>query len=204
MAPIGSIGAHVVTLGTDRAARFGLTPRAGVQVISMDEDASVAGAGLKAGDVITHLGGEQVNRVTRYQQLEMRLAPGSSVKVRVIRPGVGEPLEFEVTVAPRHLPAGRERAFQWRGMQLVSLTDRIKRRYDTHGREGVLVREVDSRSKAFLGGLRVGDVIVEIGNLRVRNLTDFKALAELMRKDVMVKVRTTKGIGHIQGETRQQ
>lgn len=203
-APIGSLGAQVVTLGMDRAVRSGLTPRAGVQVISMDEDGPLAGSGLEVGDVITHLGGKEVKRVTRYRQMEMRLEPGSRATVRVIRPGVGEPLEFEVAVAPSHLPAGRETAFRWRGARLVSLTDETRRRYGTHFREGVLVMEVDSGSRAFLGGLRVGDVIVEIGNFRVRNLTDFRALAKLMREGAMVKVRTTQGIGHIQGETRQR
>lgn len=203
-APIGSLGAQVVALGVDRAARSGLTPRAGVQVTSMDEDGPVASAGLKVDDVITHLGGREVKRVTRYRQLEMRLEPGSSVTMRVIRPGVGERLELEVTVAASHVPTGRETAFRWRGMQLVNLTDEVKKRYGTRLKRGVLVREVDSGSVAFLGGLRVGDVIVEMGNFGVRNLTDFRALAEIMPRGAMVRVRTTKGIGHIQGETRQQ
>jgi carboxyl-terminal processing protease len=68
-----------------------------VKVISPIEDTPADRAGIKAGDYITHLDGEQVQGLTLAQAVEkMRGRINSPIKLTVVREGVDQPLEITV------------------------------------------------------------------------------------------------------------
>jgi S1-C subfamily serine protease len=89
-------------------------------------------------------------------------------------------------------------------MLLGELDDEARAKFNTHYRDGVIVRSVDAASRAHVAGVRTGDVIVELNNVEIKRLEDFKHAARLMRDDATARVRTTSGIGHIQGENKSQ
>ncbi len=65
-----------------------------VKVISPFEDTPADRAGIRAGDYITHLDGVLIFGGTLDEAVEqMRGAPGSSIDLRLVRPGRDEPLE---------------------------------------------------------------------------------------------------------------
>ncbi len=60
----------------------------------------------------------------------------------------------------------------------------IARRYDLPADSGVLVVEVDSRGPAYEAGMRVGDVITQIGSHPVKQMKDIlMALSKLAIKE---------------------
>jgi carboxyl-terminal processing protease len=66
-----------------------------VKVIAPFEDTPADRAGVQAGDYITHLDGVLIFGGTLNEAVEqMRGEPGSSINIRVVRPGRDEPLEF--------------------------------------------------------------------------------------------------------------
>ncbi len=68
-----------------------------VKVISPIDDTPAMRAGVKAGDLITHLDGVQVLGLTLNQAVEkMRGKINSPIKIRVVREGVDEPIEITV------------------------------------------------------------------------------------------------------------
>jgi len=68
-----------------------------IKVISPIDDTPAARAGILAGDVITHLDGEQVQGLTLRQAVEkMRGPANSSIVLTVMREGVAEPLKITV------------------------------------------------------------------------------------------------------------
>jgi len=68
-----------------------------VKVIAPIDDTPAMRAGVKAGDLITHLDGVQVLGLTLNQAVEkMRGKIKSPIKIRVIREGVDEPIEITV------------------------------------------------------------------------------------------------------------
>lgn len=68
-----------------------------VKVIAPFEDTPADRAGVQAGDYITHLDGELIFGGTLDEAVEqMRGAPGTSIDIRVVRPGQDEPLEFKL------------------------------------------------------------------------------------------------------------
>ncbi|HEY4822356.1 MAG TPA: PDZ domain-containing protein, partial [Candidatus Bathyarchaeia archaeon] len=72
----------------------------------------------------------------------------------------------------------------WLGIVGTSLNKALARRYDLHGDSGVLVFEVDQRGPAYEAGLRVGDIIVQIGSHEIRQMKDvLSALSKLRIND---------------------
>jgi carboxyl-terminal processing protease len=68
-----------------------------VKVIAPTEDTPAWKAGIKAGDYITHINGEFLNGITLDQAVEkMKGAPGTPVKLTIVRPGRDKP--FDVTI----------------------------------------------------------------------------------------------------------
>jgi serine protease Do len=204
-APLGEFAVQVAGLGISRAQRLGLAARSGVEVTWVKDGGPCDIAGMASGDVVTRINGVEIRSPARFRQVEMRLEPGATARVRAIRPGGREALEFEVEVAARsdqvRLVDGQ---FDWRGMRLSGITARLRESLGIHFTNGVVVRDVDSSSPSHRAGLRAGDVIVEINNIEVRSLSDVRRIASLIPAGNVVRIRTTTGIGHIQGETRKQ
>ncbi|HEX9196940.1 MAG TPA: trypsin-like peptidase domain-containing protein [Candidatus Bathyarchaeia archaeon] len=68
----------------------------------------------------------------------------------------------------------------WLGISGANMNQAIARRYDLPADSGVLVVEVDSRGPAYEAGMRVGDVIIQIGAHPVKQMKDIlMALSKL-------------------------
>jgi S1-C subfamily serine protease len=63
----------------------------------------------------------------------------------------------------------------WLGISGINLSPEIARRYDVPTEEGVFVVEVAPRSPAYEAGLRIGDVIVQIGSHEIKQMKDLIA-----------------------------
>ncbi|WP_235035367.1 S41 family peptidase [Roseomonas sp. 18066] len=69
-----------------------------VKVISPIDDTPAAKAGVKPGDLITHLNGNSVQGLTLQEAVEqMRGERGSSIKLTIRRPGTETPIELSLT-----------------------------------------------------------------------------------------------------------
>src|SRR2546422_6347380 len=72
----------------------------------------------------------------------------------------------------------------WLGISRANLNPALARRYDIPADSGVLVVEVDSRGPAYEAGMRVGDVIIQIGSHAVKQMKDIlMALSKLAIKE---------------------
>jgi carboxyl-terminal processing protease len=77
-----------------------------VKIVAPIEDSPGAKAGLKSGDYITHLNGKLIYGGTLDEAVDqMRGAPGSSIKLTIVRPGRDKPFDVTLTRAKIDLPA---------------------------------------------------------------------------------------------------
>jgi carboxyl-terminal processing protease len=77
-----------------------------VKVIAATEDTPADRAGITAGDYITHLNGQLIYGGTLDEAVEqMRGAPGTPIKVTIVRPGRDKPFDVQLTRATISLPA---------------------------------------------------------------------------------------------------
>ncbi|WP_425506872.1 S41 family peptidase [Sphingomonas sabuli] len=69
-----------------------------VKVIAPTEDTPASRAGIKAGDYITHINSELLYGATLDEAVEkMRGAPGSAIKMTIVRPGREKPFDVTMT-----------------------------------------------------------------------------------------------------------
>ena len=85
----GNYGGLGITVSTEDGA---------VKVISPTEDTPAWRAGVKAGDYITHINGELVYGLKLDEAVEkMRGAPGTPIKLTIVRPGRDKPFDIALT-----------------------------------------------------------------------------------------------------------
>ncbi len=201
--PLGRLGLQVVALDTERSRRLGRPSRQGVQVSYVAISGPAEAAGVAVGDIVTRVNNEPVRLASQFRRIELRLVPGEIARLSVLRGNSTQSVPIEVTVAPQLAVGPPQRLeFHWRGMTLSDITDKIRKEYSLPYKSGIIVIDVDLVRNAYQAGLRKGDVIVEINNTPVGSLSEFTEAVRLIRETNVVRVRTTEGIGHIQGETR--
>ncbi len=103
--------------------------------------------------------------------------------------GFAIPVNTVKWVADQILEKGRV-VRPWLGIVGASLNAALARRYDVPADAGVLVVEVEPRGPAYESGLRVGDVLVQIGSQEIRQMKDvLTALSKLhINEEVEVSV----------------
>lgn len=122
-----------------------------VKVIAPFEDTPADRAGIQAGDYITHLDDELIFGGTLDEAVEqMRGTPGTSIDLRVVRPGQTEPLEFTLTREIIEL-----RAVEWEVQDRVGIIN-----INTFNRNtGEEVRAAIASINQSIGGQPTGYVI---------------------------------------------
>jgi serine protease Do len=174
----GRLGAYIQDLTRELAESFGLDKEQGALVAQVIEDSPAEKAGLKRGDVIRRLDGKEVGKVTELRNRIALTAPGTRVKLTILRDG----REMELTVAIGKLQ-GDESGLSAEtgelpklGLGLQALTPELAQRLGYDGEQGVLVASVDPGSPAARAGIERGDLILEIDRQAVADPKQARSL----------------------------
>jgi len=153
--------------------------RTGARVRSIADATPAKQAGLREGDVITQVEGAPVgDDLELIRRLSGHLA-GTPITLAVLRGSDerrnGEPLNVKVKLSKKRIDAGREPYSEiapetWRGLRVEYATAaphfaERSRDLDPSGCVGVI--EVERDSSAWKAGLRPGDFVSHVGELRV-------------------------------------
>jgi 2-alkenal reductase len=83
----------------DVVAQNNLDVDSGVIVLNVTEGGPAEEAGIQAGDIVTAIGGIEINRDTSFSEALFAFEPGATVEVSIVRDG--EEMTVEVTLAER-------------------------------------------------------------------------------------------------------
>ena len=83
------------------AAAQGLPVQNGVLITDLPTGGPAAAAGMRTGDIITKLNGEEIDLDHPLVNLLFQYEPGDTIQVEVFRPSTGETLTFDVTLQTR-------------------------------------------------------------------------------------------------------
>jgi serine protease Do len=190
------IGVQVQPVTKDIADSLGLKEAKGAIVDSPQPDSPAAKAGIKAGDVITAVDGKAVKDSRELARTISVTAPGTTVKLDVMREGAGKTIAVTLAKMPEQTQAkadhqgGQEQKSASRlGLQVAPASE-----VGGAGEQGVVVTGIDPDGPAAERGIKTGDVILDVGSRQVRNAKDVRdALADARqqgRRDVLMKVKT--------------
>jgi serine protease Do/serine protease DegQ len=178
----GTLGLVVQDLTPDLAGAFSVELGRGVLVSEIAVDSAADDAGFKPGDIIVGMAGREINSSQDFQNAEGVLAIGESVEIEYLRKG--KKRDARLVNQPVPVVDGAELDFRLEGARFTDLTERHKRRVLS----GVLIEELDSRSRLARQGISVGDIITGANRQSVNNLAEFRKALEQMRSPLLLQV----------------
>jgi len=160
-------------LTPELARALGAPGKTGVRVTQVQPGSTAEAAGLRAGDVLLRLDGQEIP-ATRPEDVEtfpalIRPYPvGARVKLEGLREGAPLSLEAELVASPpasRELAEYRDAQFEFAARDLT-VQDRLQEQLD-RDQAGALVTRVEPGGWAALAHLAVGDVLLGVDGQRV-------------------------------------
>jgi Do/DeqQ family serine protease len=174
----GRFGATSQDLTPDLARALGLSVNEGVVIVEVTAGGPAQRAGLRRGDVVTHVNGHKVRSSADLRNQIGLLAPGEPVELRVIRDGQTRTIRARI----EEVPGGRARATQ--------AVPELAGAAVGDNEDGVVVVTVERGSPAWNHGLRPGDIIAGVNRHPVRTARELlAALSQATRPIVLNVVR---------------
>ena len=189
----GYLGVSIQDVSSDIADSVGLPNARGAIVREPTEDGPAGSAGVRSGDIILEVDGEEIEDALDLSRTIASKAPDSTVELTIWRDGAEttisvtlQQLEEDTAAATPERPTppnALPEATTSLGMTLVPNGD---------GSGGLLIQNVDPESQAAQRGLATGDVILEVDNQAVSTPREFdQAVAGVREKGLstaLVKV----------------
>jgi serine protease Do len=212
----GYLGVGLQALDEDLAPGFGLPKDTGEIVRSVVAGGPADRAGIKQGDVILRVNGQQVTPEQTVSYLIANTPVGQRVPVDIVRGG--QRMTVQVTTAQRPTedalaridgvddddqggeatPNGTAPAQRALGLSLTPVTPELAQRVNLPpGARGVVVTAVDPNSDAAERGLQRGDLVMSVNNRPVTTAAQVIAAVEEARRagrtGVVLLVRRGRG-----------
>jgi serine protease Do len=173
------LGVQIQTVTPEIAKAFGLSVPRGALVAEVHADTPAEKAGLKREDIIIGYNGQPIKEMNELPRLVAATPPGTKATVKVLRDGKEKTLPITVTelkeerFAKEPVEADEESPI---GLVVEDLDPRLARRFGLKEARGVVVVDVMAGSSAAEGGLRRGDIILEIGGKDVPDVKTFQKI----------------------------
>jgi Do/DeqQ family serine protease len=174
------LGARLQPLTSEIADSLGLKRPAGALVANITANSPAAKAGLKAGDVIVSVEGQDVDDPNAFDYRFGTKPLGGSAKVGLIRGGHEQAVSVALETAPD--TPREEIVIQSRspffGAKIANLSPALSDELQLGAaNEGVVILDVDTGSYASNLGFQRGDVIEEVNGEKIEKTRDLDRLA---------------------------
>jgi len=191
----GWIGVQIQPVTAEIADSLGMKNARGALVAEPQSGSPAQKAGIRAGDVIVSVNGEAVDDARGLARRISAMAPGTSIKLGVIRNGRDDTLTLTLGELPKERQARastEERETPGTEVPKLGLSLAPAR----NGGEGVVVTQVDPNGAAS-DRLQTGDVILDVNGKAVSSPADVrKAVTDAQsggRKSVLMRVKSAQG-----------
>jgi serine protease Do len=186
------LGANLTGLTKEVAEFYNLKNTPTAQVGAVIPNSPAEKAGLKSGDKIVKFNGQPLERGDEPDETFMillrkltRLKPDSTLTLSVIRQKDQPPVDIQVKLEERPMPANRAQRFYDDTLGLavreVVFQDTYAMRLPADAK-GVVVAFIKPSSSAATAGLRNGDFVTQLNKEPVTDLAGFKKQYEDFRK----------------------
>lgn len=179
----GTLGIFVQNLTEDLAGAFSVAVGRGVLVAEVAESSAAEEAGLQPGDVIVGMADSPINSVQDFHNAEGQLALGESLQLEFLRDGKVREARLVIQSVP--VLSGADLDWRFEGARFAGLTAKHKQQ----NLSGVLLDELEPRSRLAREGLAEGDIITGVNRQRVHSLADFRSALEGTRGSILLQIR---------------
>jgi serine protease Do len=196
----GYLGVFVQPISPELKKAFDLHDQGGALISGVAPKSPAADSGVKEGDVITTINGKPVSDSRHLRLMIAQNRPNSKITLGLVRDGqaktvgtvLGElPAEEVAAKAPEPpTPTGRIKTEGEIGLQVRNLDPALQQelKLPSETKGGVLVEGVQRNSPAYEGGLRPGDVILEVNRKPVHNAQEVVNLSKPAKGQILYRV----------------
>ncbi len=189
----GWLGVLIQDVTRELAESFGMKKPHGALVAKVLKDSPAEKSGFKVGDVIVSFNGDKIGVSSDLPPMVGGTKVGERVPVEVIRHG--KPVNLKVKIA--ELPgdentklasSGKNGSQEQNSMHVLvkDLTEEQRRELEIKD-HGVIVSQISS-GPAYKAGIRKGDVVLLINNIKIKNVKHFNELVDQLPKDKSVPI----------------
>ncbi|MDH3974254.1 MAG: DegQ family serine endoprotease [Deltaproteobacteria bacterium] len=179
----GWLGVMIQPITKELAESFDLPSEEGALVADVVEGSPAEKSGIKRGDVITFFDGEKIGKMRDLPAIVAATPVGRKVKVKVVRNGKTKVLKVKIEKLEGSGEEKEEESIiDELGMSVQEMTPELTKRLDFEGKEGVIISMIESGGIADRGGLRRGDVIMEINKDEIKDKGDYRKVMKKLKK----------------------
>jgi serine protease Do len=198
----GWLGVQVQAMTAEMADSLGLKAATGALVAEAQAGSPAAEAGLKSGDVITHLDKARVEDGRDLARKVAGIGPNKSVDLTFVRDGKEQKVALKLgQLKDESVRKAAADGAGDKGPPVLGLTIAPAAKVEGAGDKGLAVLGVNANSKAAEIGFQEGDLILKAGNKEVSRPDDFKAaMSEAKaagKKNVLVLLKRGAALSHI-------
>jgi serine protease Do/serine protease DegQ len=174
----GRLGIVAQDLTPELAGAFGINRNAGAVVAQVETGTPADKAGLKAGDVITHVNGHKVTGSADMRNVIGLLPVGSEVEMKILRNSKKVLAKAVIQEPERHAVKGEELSPYLAGLVF------------SDSEEGfVVISEASTNSRAAREGLRPGDILLSINRVPVQRVADLEAAVSRSARGILINIQ---------------
>lgn len=196
----GRIGVAIDEVSREVAEALGLKSTQGALVRNVEPKGPAEVAGVEPGDIVLKFNGKPVQKSSDLPRIVGGTPPGSKASLEVWRRGEIKTLQVQVgqvepeksASAPKPpSKASKPTAIDWLGLALVELESAEP---EPGGPSGVQVAAVKGPAQRV--GLRQGDIILSVNNVRVQSVPQFVTVVDRLdrKRTVLLLVRRGEGV----------
>jgi serine protease Do len=183
------LGIGIQVLTKNIADELGLKGQKGIRITQIFEPSPAQKAGLKVGDILIAIDDEAIEAseesdVEILPAMIRRYPIGEQVLITLLRKGKKIELKAKLGTTPRlprEMEKYRDDNFEFT-VRDIAFADRIEQMWD-NDQTGVIVDNVSNGSWAALANLIVSDLIIEIADRTINNVSAFEKTMEKIEKD---------------------
>jgi serine protease Do len=140
-------------------------------------------AGIKRGDVIISFDGKKIREMNELPIIVAATPINKLVMVEVVRKGRKKLLKVKIGKLEEETETEEViEKYSDLGMTLEEISPELAQRFGLAQKKGLVVVKVENSSSAEEGGVREGDIIVEMDQERMKKLDDYKKRIRQYRK----------------------
>lgn len=162
----------------------------GALVLDISPDTPAAKYGLKRGDLIYAINGKAIKDRTALQNVIASFKPNQKITLQVERNRKN--IELNIVLGNRdslvQIQSNNGRVLG--GLSLSNIDDNLRKQFRLNSEiKGILIADVEPKSKAEKTGFQAGDIIIQIEDIEVKNFANIEqALTKYNRKHKRIYV----------------
>ncbi len=170
----GYLGVAINDLENDVAKVY--KRKEGAVVLDVSPDTPAFKYGLKRGDLIYAVDGKEVKDRASLQNIVASFKPDEKVTISLERDG--EDVELQIVLGNRDGFASNSSTNEkfLGGLTLKQIDASLQKQFRLPSSNGILISEVEPKSKAEKAGFQAGDVIIQIEDTEIKNFVNVKQI----------------------------